>query len=97
MRRRRPGGAGPAWAHETQAQVGACFFCTSTGVDCWCEHGELQCGVRTCGGIDPYTLMAPHGSRQTRWANSPERVAQVFELLGEPYGANRDYLTVKET
>jgi hypothetical protein len=29
--------------------------------------------VRSCGGIDPYTLMAPHGSCQIRWPNSPER------------------------
>jgi hypothetical protein len=50
-----------------------------------------------CEGIDPYTLMAPHGPRQTRWPNSPERAARISELLGEPCGARRDYLMVKET
>jgi hypothetical protein len=53
-------------------------------------------GVRACcGGIDPYTLMALHGPHQTRWPNSPERAAQISELLGELCGASRDYLTVK--
>jgi hypothetical protein len=49
------------------------------------------------GGIDPYTLMSPHGLHQTRWPNSLERAARISELLGEPCGVSRDYLTVKET
>jgi hypothetical protein len=53
---------------------------------------------RVCvGGYRPVYLMAPHGPRQTRWPNSPERAARVSELLGEPCGASRDYLTVKKT
>jgi hypothetical protein len=50
-----------------------------------------------CGDIAPYTLMAPHGPRQTRWPDSSERAARISELLGEPCGASRDYLTVKKT
>jgi hypothetical protein len=50
-----------------------------------------------CGGIDPYTLMDPHGPHQTRWPNSPERATRISELLGEPCGASRDYLMIKET
>jgi hypothetical protein len=41
--------------------------------------------------------MASHGPRQTRWPNSPERVAWISELLGELCGASRDYLMIKET
>jgi hypothetical protein len=41
--------------------------------------------------------MAPHGSCQTRWPNSLKRAAQIFELLGEPCGASRDYLMIKKT
>jgi hypothetical protein len=48
-------------------------------------------------GIDPYTLMAPHGPRQIRWPNSLERAARVFELLGKPCEASKDYLMIKET
>jgi hypothetical protein len=55
------------------------------------------CSGTSCGGINPYTLMAPHGPRRTRWPNLPERAAWISELLGEPYGASRDYLLVKET
>jgi hypothetical protein len=50
-----------------------------------------------CGGIDPYTLMAPHGLRQTRWPNSSEMATRISELIGEPCGASRDYLMIKET
>jgi hypothetical protein len=57
------------------------------------ESGQ---GLPHCGGIDLYTLVASHGLRQTRWPNSPERVARFSELLGEPYGASRDYLMIKE-
>jgi hypothetical protein len=53
--------------------------------------------MANCGGIDPYTLMASHEPRQIRWPNSPERAARISGLLGEPCGASRDYLTVKET
>jgi hypothetical protein len=49
------------------------------------------------GGIDPYTLMALHGPHQTRWPNSPQRAARISDLLGEPCGASRDYLMIKET
>jgi hypothetical protein len=49
------------------------------------------------GVIDLYTLMAPHGRRQTRWPKSLERSARVSELLGEPCRASRDYLIIKET
>jgi hypothetical protein len=49
------------------------------------------------GDIDPYTLMAPHRLRQTRWPNSPEKVMRISELLGELCGASRDYLMIKET
>jgi hypothetical protein len=41
--------------------------------------------------------MAPHGLRQTRWPNSLERATRISELLGEPCGASRDYLMIKET
>jgi hypothetical protein len=41
--------------------------------------------------------MALHGPRQTRWPNSPERAVRISELLGEPCGASRDYLMIKET
>jgi hypothetical protein len=41
--------------------------------------------------------MAPHGPRQTRWPNSLERLARISGLLGDPCGASRDYLTIKET
>jgi hypothetical protein len=41
--------------------------------------------------------MAPHGPLQTRWPNSPERATWISELLGEPCGASRDYLMIKET
>jgi hypothetical protein len=41
--------------------------------------------------------MVPHGSRQTRWPNSLKRVAWISELLGEPCGASKDYLMIKET
>jgi hypothetical protein len=50
-----------------------------------------------CGGIDPYTLMALHGPRQTWWPNLLERATWISELLGEPWGGSRDYLLVKET
>jgi hypothetical protein len=33
------------------------------------------------GSLDSYTLMAPHGPRQTRWPNTPKRAARVSELL----------------
>jgi hypothetical protein len=42
------------------------------------------CSGTSCGGIDPYTLMAPHGPHQARWPNSLERTAWISELLGEP-------------
>jgi hypothetical protein len=64
------------------------------------DGGLLQntwCSGTSCGGIDPYTLIAPHGPRQTRWPNSPKRAARTSELLGEPCGASRYYLMVKET
>jgi hypothetical protein len=41
--------------------------------------------------------MAPYGPHQARWPNSLERAARISELLDEPCGASRDYLTVKET
>jgi hypothetical protein len=50
-----------------------------------------------CGGIDPYTLMAPHGPHQIRWPDSPKRAVWISGLLGEPCIASRDYLMVKET
>jgi hypothetical protein len=46
--RTRSCGAGPAWAHETPAQVGACCFFSckrGRGVDCRCEFGKLQRGL----------------------------------------------------
>jgi hypothetical protein len=55
------------------------------------------CSGTSCGGINPYTLMAPYGLHRMRWPNSPERVTQIFELLSEPCGTSRDYLLVKET
>jgi hypothetical protein len=48
-------------------------------------------------GINPYTLMALHGPRQTRWPNSPERAVRISKLLGEPCGTSRDYLMIKKT
>jgi hypothetical protein len=53
--------------------------------------------VARYGGINPYTLMAPHGPRQATWPNSPQRAARISELFGGPCGASRDYLLVKET
>jgi hypothetical protein len=55
------------------------------------------CSGTSYGGINPYTLMAPHGPRRTRWPNSPERATWISKLLDEPCGASRDYLLVKET
>jgi hypothetical protein len=53
--------------------------------------------IRSYGGINPYTLMAPHGMRQTRWPNLLERALWISKLLGESCGASRDYLMIKET
>jgi hypothetical protein len=55
------------------------------------------CSRTSCGGINPYTLMATHGPRRMRWPNSPESATRMSELLGEQCGASRDYLLVKET
>jgi hypothetical protein len=41
--------------------------------------------------------MAPHGPRQIRWPNSPERAARISELLDDLCGASRDYLMIKKT
>jgi hypothetical protein len=63
-------------------------------------HGQSICihlaiAKTNCGGIDPYTLMAPLGPRQTRWPNSPERATWISELLGKLCGASKDYLMIK--
>jgi hypothetical protein len=70
----------------------------------WSEKVKIACRFKihsarglAVGGIDPYTLMAPHGPRQTRWPNSLERVVRISELLGELCGGSRDYLMIKET
>jgi hypothetical protein len=55
------------------------------------------CSGTSCGDIDPYTFMAPHGLFQTRWPNLLERAMQISKLLGGPCGVSRDYLTVNET
>jgi hypothetical protein len=44
QRWQRLGSAGPVWACETQAQVGACCFFSSAGVDCWDEHEKQRRG-----------------------------------------------------
>jgi hypothetical protein len=44
----------------------------------------------TCGGIDPYTLMAAHGPCRRRWPNSLEQVTWITQLIGVPRGIYED-------
>jgi hypothetical protein len=62
----------------------------------------VKCTIGSLWGYRPvyphgYTLMTTHGPCQMRWPNSPERATRIFELLGGPCGASRDYLMIKET
>jgi hypothetical protein len=52
----------------------------------------LEAPNGTCGGIDPYTLMAAHGPHRRWWPNLPEQAVWLTQLISVPRGIYEDQL-----